>query len=269
VLGKDYRTTTATNAPGANQLALIPVTYPVNATLDNVSLVPGATSAGAKFKAVLYSDSAGAPNALVATGTEVTGATSGTTLTLPFSSGQALTGGTQYWIGYITDTSVALQRFDSTSTTGRIKSNTYASGAPNPAGSMTTGQAVWRLWGTLSSVASNYATVARGEPTTLSYNSEATVNDEDLVGFPSMATTPAQVHMVTMCVAALKTDAGARTMKVRAKSGSTTSNGSNSGHALAVGTAYLRSNYYTDPDTSSAWGSSGANGVKGGYEIAS
>jgi hypothetical protein len=62
-LGEIEHLTTTTNAPGAGQLALRKFTPAAGCTLASVGIVPGATSAAAKFKAVLYSDSAGAPNA--------------------------------------------------------------------------------------------------------------------------------------------------------------------------------------------------------------
>lgn len=269
VLGKDYRTTTATNAPGAGQLVLMKYTPEVNATLQSVALVPAATSAAAKFKAVLYSDSAGSPNALVATGTEVTGCTSGTTLTMPFGSGQALTGGTAYWIGYITDTSVAIQQYDSTTNLGQKKANTYASGAPNPAGAMTAGQPTWEIWGNMTGPAANYAQENKGEPTLNEYNQSSTVSQKDMFNFPALTITPSSIAMVAVKVAGVKSDGGARTINLPTKSGASTGNGTNAGISPGISLAYLTSNFFTDPNTSAAWTAANLNAAKSGYEIAS
>jgi len=75
-------------------------------------LVSSATSGTAKFKAVVYADSAGAPGSLLSSGTEVVGCTSGSTLTGALITPQSLTAGTPCWIGFITDTSVVLQQAD-------------------------------------------------------------------------------------------------------------------------------------------------------------
>jgi len=64
-----------------------------------VAIVPGATSGTAKFKAVAYADSAGAPGSLLSSGTEVVGCTSGSTLTGALITPQSLTAGTPCWIG--------------------------------------------------------------------------------------------------------------------------------------------------------------------------
>ncbi|MGH7735906.1 MAG: hypothetical protein ACREOE_19965, partial [Gemmatimonadales bacterium] len=77
VLGADYSTTASTNAPGANELALRSFTPAVNMTINSVGALPEATSAGANFKGVIYSDSGGAPTSLLSSGTQVTGTTSG------------------------------------------------------------------------------------------------------------------------------------------------------------------------------------------------
>ncbi len=112
---------------------------------------PGATSETAKFKAVAYADSTGAPGSLLSSGTEVVGCTSGSTLTGALVTPQSLTAGTPCWIGFITDTSVILQQADS-GTSGYKASNTYASGAPGTAPAMTGGQASWLLYGNVSGI---------------------------------------------------------------------------------------------------------------------
>lgn len=268
VLGKDYRTTTTTSAPGANQLVLAPVTADSSGNLDGVRIMPAATSAAAKFKAVLYADSAGVPGALTATGTEVVGCTSGTVLALPFAVGQAVVAGTQYWIGYITDTSVVIQQFDSTTNLGRKLANTYGSGAPNPAGAMTTGQPTWEIWGSLSGVTTMFSQVNKKEASLNEYNTETTVGDKDLFNFPALSITPSAIAMVAHRVCALKSDGGARTIDLPAKSAATSSNGSLAAQSPSLSLSYLSSNFFVDPNTGVAWAAAGVNGAKGGYDIA-
>lgn len=269
VLGADFRTTNATNAPGSNILALRRFVPDASATLNSVSIVPSVSSGAAKFKAVLYADSAGAPGAVVATGTEVVGAVNGTTLVLPFAAGQALTGGTGYWIGIITDTSVGLQQYDSSTNTGRVIANTYTSGAPATAGAMTVGQPSWLIWGNCTGAATRYSQANKAEATLNEYNSDATVTDTDLLTFPALAITPASIAMVSVRAAAVKTDGGARAISLVAKSGATTGTGSAPGLVPSVGIQYLTSNYFTDPNTAAAWAAAAVNASTAGVNIAS
>ena len=151
VFGASVNYSNATNAPGANTLFLRAFTPTVSGTLASISTIPAATSSTAKFKAVVYADSSNKPGSLLATGNEVVGtgtAAWNNVLTSSFSSPPSLTAGTQYWIGFITDTSVALELSDN-NTNGQQASNTYTSGAPGTAPTMSTGKNDWILWGNL------------------------------------------------------------------------------------------------------------------------
>lgn len=268
-LGADLSATTATNSPGANQLVVRKVSPGANMTLNSVGILPATTSATAKFKAVLYADVAGAPSgAPVAAGTEVVGTTSGTVLALPFSAGQALTGGTSYWIGYITDTSIAVSREDD-GTLGQRAANTYASGAPNPAPAMTSGQPSWLVWGNCTGSAANFVDVNRGYATGRAYNSDNVVGHSDMFNFNAPAATPANIHAVSLRAAMNKTDGGARTVNLKLDSGGTLSNGSNAGISPPLSTSYQSTYWLADPNTGLAFTPSGLVATKGGYEIAS
>jgi hypothetical protein len=267
-VGAPAYVTNSVNAPGANQLVLRKFTPSVGCTLASVGITPKATSAAAKFKAVLYADSAGSPGALTATGTEVVGATSGTSLSLPFASGQALTGGTSYWIGFITDTSLNIQQYDGTTNVGQKKANTYTSGAPNPAGTMTGSQPSWLIWGNLSAVSAKWPQEAVRFASTLSYNYSSTVGNTDLFGFPSLVTPAAAIHCVSLVAAISKSDAGARTINLVTKSGATSDNGSLGTYSPPLSLAYARSNWLNDPNTGSAWLPASVNAALGGYKIA-
>ena len=112
ILGQTYGTTSNTNAPGANYIFLRPFTPTYNCTLESVSVLPAATSSGANIQAVIYGDSTGSPHTLLSAGTTVTGLTAGTILTSNLTSPPSLNNGTQDWLGFITDTSVALYETD-------------------------------------------------------------------------------------------------------------------------------------------------------------
>ena len=273
VIGRYAQLTANTSAPGANQLALIPVTPAENLTLNNIGVLPQASSGTVKFKGVVYADSAGVPGALLSSGTEVVGCTANTPLALPLSSAQSLTGGTQYWIGLITDTSIALQQTDAVTNLGAKKSNTYSGGAPNPAGSMTAGQGTWSFWGSCTGAADNYHNV-NGVPAPilanlpLAYNESATPTDSDLYSFASLPITPDEINIVKLSVLAERSDTGARTMDIVCKSGGDIDNGDNAGITPATSMNWYSSRYTEDPATNAAWTPSGVNSMTGGPAVA-
>ena len=274
VLGSDYSITGNTNAPGANELALRRWTPNVSATINSVSILPEATSAGAKFKGVIYADNAGSPTggALLSSGTEVVGCTSGTLLTLPLVTPQSLTAGTPVWIGYITDTSVVIAQVDTT-TVGQKAANTYASGAPGTGPSMTTGQPSWIIFGNLTGMANNWPQVSNGFSNyglgTPSYNLSSTVNAQDLFAFPSITGSPPTIVTAAVKAYLERSDSGARTMNLQMKSVSTTGNGDNAGFTAGLTFGWAGSFFDADPATSVTWVLANLNAANPGYQIAS
>ena len=268
--------TTAVNSPGANELALLPINPPVNCNLVSVAVLPAQSSVTAKFTAVLYSDSSGAPNTLIAAGTQVIGCVSGTALSLPFSAPQALTGSTAYWIGYITDTSINLSQYDNTTVKGQKLANTYGSGAPaGPLGGMTVNQPTWLIWGDATGAATNWESVASdpadgaGPAGDASSISSAAPGDEDLYHFPNLSTIATAIYCVGVKVNVKRSDTGDRTIDCRLKSGATDSAGSNPGQVPGTSYEWLDSYFETDPNTSMAWTASGVNFAQAGPKIAS
>jgi hypothetical protein len=269
VLGQAKALVTTTSSPGANRLTLRKWTPEVAATLASVAMLAGATSATAKFKGVIFSDSAGAPGALLSSGTEVVGCTSGAQLTLPLVTPQALAAGTQYWIGFINDTSIAIRHYDA-GVLGFGAANTYASGAPGTAPAMTAGLVSWMIWGNVTGVAVNWAEVSENPALgDLSFVQSSTVNDEDLFTFPALGSTPTTIYGVAVKANMERTDAGARTIDLRHKSGATTGSGLNAGQTPATTYGWLGSYFRVDPDTLAAFSPSGLNAGKSGYKIAS
>lgn len=269
VLGQAEAATTTTSAPGANRLSLRRFTPDVDCDLDSIGLLPQATHGTAKFKGVAYADSAGAPGALLSSGTEVAGCVLDTLLTLPLITPQALTAGTPVWVGYITDASVVVAVYDDAQL-GYGAANTYASGAPTPAPAMTGNLASWLIWGNVSGVAVNYAEVdenpALGD---LSYVASDTVNDEDLFSFPALSTTPTTIYTVAVKGNIWLPAGGARTVDMRHKAGATTGSGINTGLTPAASPGWIASYFREDPDTAAGFNASGLNAGFSGYKIAS
>jgi hypothetical protein len=268
ILGSNAARVTTTNAPAAGSLVLRRFTPTVACTLASVTIMPGATSAAANYRGVAYADSAGAPGALMSSGTQVTGVTSGTAATLPLTTAQSLTAGTQYWIGFINDTSVVLAQSDG-ALSGYRAANTYASGAPGTAPAMTSGQASWLLWGNLTGITGNnwYEAAQQPPPGAYSYTFDATVNHEDLYNFTPLSVTPATVHAVALKGFAAKSDSGAKTVSLRVKSGGTDGGGTNTGQAPGTTFGWLASYFPTDPNTSAPWTGTNLDAATSGFKV--
>jgi hypothetical protein len=262
--------TSTTSAPGANKIILRPYVAEIGGTLGSVTILPGATSASVKLKPVVYANSSGAPGSLLTTGAEVVGMTSGTALNMPVTTPQTLVAGTTYWIGFITDTGVALSLVDD-GTAGYNAANTYASGAPGTAPTMTAAQPSYLMYGNVTALAANFAQVNE-DPSLglLSYNSSSTVSAEDLYTFPSLAINANAIYTVAVSGYMARSDTGARTANLRCKSGATESSGSNAGQSPPTSFGWLSSNFKTDPNTGSAWANAAAvNAAKYGAQVAS
>ena len=267
IIGQAFSLSSANNAPGANQIFLRAFTPAVSMTLNSVSCLPQATSSTANFKAVLYSGIGAGAALIAAASTATTGTTAGTALTSSFASGQSLTVGTTYGIGFITDTSVALYDVDST-TTGAKASNTYASGAPATLPAMTSGQPSWVLWGNCSGAATNWESENLNPPMgSISGVSSSTAGNEDLYSFPSLLATPSAVYSVQLTGSVIKSDTNARTVAWHMKSGTADLAGS----AYSPTTVYqsFSSCFDTDPATGLAWTAAGVNAATAGPTVAS
>lgn len=109
----------------ANEIYLIKVTVPMGgASASAIGIrLSSVVTVGGHMKAVIYSDSSGSPNALIAVGSQVTVAAAYDELQSTFT-GITLSAG-DYWIGVITD---SVQRFESVDgVTKRMSGITYSS----------------------------------------------------------------------------------------------------------------------------------------------
>lgn len=273
IFGAWGQATAGTNAPGANELFLRQFTAPTGgATLNSVSCYPAIASATAKFKACVYSDSAGVPGTrLGVASVDTVGTVLNTVLTSTLGTPVTLTAGTLYWIGFITDTSAILNESD-TGVTGSKAANTYTSGAPATAPTMTIGQPNWMLWGNLTGTTTNTYEVSQQPPPAYlgdySYVQSSTVGNEDLFGFSALSSTPAAIYAVAVKAIMRDSDAGARTVTLRTKSGGTDGSGSLAAVQPTTTYAWLASYFPTDPNTGSAWTGTAVNAATSGYKIA-
>lgn len=257
------------NTTSANFLRLSRFTADTSGNLASVSLRSGSSSAGAKFKGVLYADSAGSPAALIATGNEVVGVTSNTVATSAFGTPPAVVQGTAYWMGIIIDTNITIdEAYDNTGSPGRGLANTYASGAPASAASASAGNK-FMFWGPITGSADSYSAInnSEGVPSSDSYTQLAAVGDEDLLSFPALEITPASIYRVHVKAFMLKSDANPLSADLRTKSSGTSSSGQDSGLQPGITGAWAGSRFPTDPATGVAWTGT-LSGVKHGYKLA-
>ena len=117
--------------PGANTIYMIPVTPDGAMSLEEIRVQPFDTSATARFAAVLYTDNgANEPDTLINTGVIVTGCTAGSELTLAFANPTGLQTNTKYWIGFMSEEAIQMERANASGVTGGISTNTFSGGPP-------------------------------------------------------------------------------------------------------------------------------------------
>lgn len=256
------------DAPGVT-LFLQRYTANVSHTINSVSCVPTVSAATAKFKAVLYSDSAGLPNSRLSTGTEVTGTTAQAILTGDLSTPTALTNGTAYWVGFITDSSVALRLADNLNQ-GFKAANVYASGAPATAPVMTQNVPSWVLWGNCTGAATNWSAVAvNPAPANYARISSDNVGDADLYGFPPLHADEATIYCVAVKGNFKRSDTGPRTIDLKIVSGASSGSGDNAGITSGSDYGWEDTHFERDPDGGVAWSLAAANAINAGPSVAS
>lgn len=260
----------------ANELNVRPFTPGRNCTLNSVTLRSANTSSSANFRAVVYSDSSGLPGTLLTggSGTTVTGVTAGTPLTLPFASPPSLTSGTQYWLGYMTDTSINIPAESNSSGPSRRATVTFTSGAPSTAPSTTlTSAPTPNYWGnvTWTSAPANYLQqlIPPGpqlpSETSWQLNDSSTVGNEDLFTMNALSVPAANIYVAATKVYMSLSATGVRTGSVHTSSGGTDVGAA----SVTPNLTYSWQAQYLgqDPNTSAAWTVSAANAALAGYRL--
>ena len=253
----------------ANQFRVRAFTPVANCTVNSISMLPGATSAAIQLRPVIYADSSNAPGALLSAGSTVVGMTSGTAVTMPLTTPQSLVAGTRYWLGFMCDIAVTsgLTSFDGANN-DRTATSTFASGAPGtaPATSLTLSAT---LWGNIT-VSANWPAISNNPAQgNYGYVYDATVGHEDLYSFPALSVTPSTIYNVAGKASVSKSDAGAKTVSVRCKSGTTDSAGTGGTQAPGTSFAWITSNFSTDPNTSGAWSKAALDAAQAGLRVES
>jgi hypothetical protein len=256
----------------ANSLYLIPFTPNVNCTVNSIALYGASTGATQNFKGVIYANSSGSPGSLLSSGTQVTGYTSGSQLTLPLTTPQNLTAATQYWLGFITDSVVVVQNFDYNpqTTSGYTASNTYSSGAPASAPAMTPNQTTLALWGICTGASTNWESISLNPPIGDSSAVYANATSkEDLYIFPALPSNVVAVYSVGISGNAKLTFPGTHTFDLVISSSGTIGTGSKVNIAPTLNYYWYDSYFDTNPATSGSWGLSSVTACYVGMEIIS
>lgn len=153
VLGNEQSVSSVEVTPGANTIFLIKVSPQGALQLQNVSFMPGDQSGEpsdnglAPYNAVLYSDVAGVPSALLGTGSTVLGVSEGVTAVAPFLNPVTLLSGETYWIGIMSSANLHVRLANDDAGTGIVSVNTYTNGPPATLGAYTSGQPNWQMLG--------------------------------------------------------------------------------------------------------------------------
>jgi len=272
VLGRSITLTVTNFSTGANTLYLRPFTPVRNCTLNSIGILGGSSSnASIQVRPIVYADSSGVPGTLMSAGSSITGLTAGAMHTLPLTTPQNLTAGTQYWLGWQNDT-VGTFNFSTQdgSLQGRTATVTFGTSAPGTAPAMTAGIASASVWGNITNTNANFVEVNQNPPLgNSSYVYESVVGEEDLYIYPSLSTPPSNIYAVAVKANLAKSDAGAKTVSVRLKSNTTDSAGSAGTVAPGTSFAWLVSFYPTDPNGNVPWTLSALNAIQAGLRIES
>lgn len=269
------------DTPGANTIFLRQFTPPVQMSLAEVGCVPATTSATANFRPVLYADSGGSSGSLIQSGPQVTGCNNETPLLCALTTPEVLTGGTPYWIGFITDSNIPLYlNTDAITISAGKAANTYSGGPPGTAPTLTFNQLDWAIWGVCNSAVANWPNVGINPPPATqqlgitggpgqAFNQSATIGQKDYFTFPALVGTPTYIYTSAVKVLASVPGGGSRDINCLMKSSGTEGTGSASAFPLSATFLWQASYFDDDPNTSAPWGSniSALNAADAGYSI--
>ena len=234
-----------------------PFTAAYDGTISSatVSLTAGYTG---NLKCSIFASSGSAPTTVLGSANGVANPATGSNA-LTFGTPVAVVRGTQYWIGFDSDTTSGTFSVPG-GTVGLFGTTAYASfPVASPASLAASAPPVCSLTIVLTA---NYSVVADPQQDALtSYVYDSNPGDADFYGIGSVASTPTQVIATTTRAYMQKSDAGTRTAAVQLKSGATT---------VASPTLTLSSSGWlwawrtdlTDPNTGAAWTPAAVNSAQ-------
>lgn len=239
---------------------------PCNGTISNVTLTLNAANAG-NVKCSIFASSGYwpigiasptvGPTTVLGSASTLTGLSAGANV-FTFPTPVTVTQGTNYWVGFMTDTAAANSWGQSGTLTGQQHASTTYAAFPvaSPTVSIVTSLI---FTASIIPTATNAPFVGEAQQdAAATYVYSSTNGHADLYTIGSIASTPITILGVTTRGYFQKSDAGTRNATVQLKSGSTTVQGTST--ALGAGSwTWIARNDLTDPATSAAWTATGVN----------
>jgi len=250
----------------ANTLYFIgPITAPRSGALVKATFNVTINTTG-HFQFAVYQNAGGLPGSLVAVSAVMTNPVSTGNNDVAFASGN-LVAGRSYFIAILLDTSTANAWNFVGPASLLTAARAYASGFPDPAGTVTNsgsanGPNVLLSYGGGGNVTLVSELVADADST---YVFDATVGDSDLYDMDDLPFTPLAILGVVSKLYCKKSDAGSRNGQVLVKSGATQAAGADT--VLSSTYTYLSKVDPVDPNTGAAWTVAGINALQLGQKV--
>lgn len=262
-------TNNTTTTLGAGTIYFTPVTAPYNGTVSTLTGYLSVALTGS-LNVALYADngSGTAPVGLLAQGTtKVNPGVGSQAFTL--GSPVTVTGGTKYWLAIWSSVSATSGALNGGSRATQSLTFTGTFPATASAGVLAGGLVPPFVMADLTGIPSHSLVTDNTADGDTSYVYSATVGQEDLYSFASLASqgfTPASIAGVIPFGVLRKSDSGARTVSIRAKSGATDAAAlTNSGLGLSY--SFQGTWLATDPNTGAAWTTVGVDALQVGLKV--
>lgn len=247
----------ATATPVVTVARFQPFTMPCDGAIGTLSLSLAAANAG-NVKCTIFASSGTAPTTILGSATTLTGLIIGSN-TFTFGTPVTITRGTQYWVGFITDTAAANSwNTTSSATAGLQQTGTTYAAFPTASPTTATTAALIVTVNITSSVNASFVADIQ-QDAAASYVLSSTNGQADLYTIGSIANTPGTIIGVTTRGYFQKSDAGTRNATVQLKSGATTVQGTST--ALNTTWGWIARNDLVDPATGAAWTATSVNNI--------
>lgn len=119
---------------------------------------------------------------------------------------------------------------------------------------------------TTSTGATHYTLMDEATPNTSDYVESSVVSNKDTYAFQNLSAITGNIYGVQVCSAALKDDAGARSIANTVKSSATNADGAT--QTLSTSQVYYVDVFATDPNTAAAWTEANINSAEFGVKVA-
>ena len=256
----------ANATPSATVARYQAFTAPCNGTVGSLILSLAAANAGNVKCAIFSNSGSNTPAAVLGSATTLTGLSLGNN-TFTFSSPVTVVQGTQYWVGFITDTAASSSWSVTSTNLGLSQSgSTYAAFPTANPPSPSANSALIFTANITPTAAVNAPFVADvQQDAAASYVYSSAPGAQDRYTLSDISSTPSTIVGVTTRGLLTKSDAGTRTAAVQLRSGDTTVQSAGALSNSAWG--WLWRSDQTDPATGAAWTVSGVAAAQIGAQV--